>query len=320
MAELSKEHKEAFEHMHYEVVGRHSAVEICSWTKKSLLDEGVCYKQKFYGINCHRCCQMSPAAGWCDQKCIFCWRPHELNEGTRMDNDVDDPKEIVDGCIKAQRKKLSGFGGNEKVNRKKFEEAQEPMHFAISLTGEPTLYPRLPELIKELHSRGKTTFLVTNGQHPEMLEKLKEENALPTQLYVSVDAPNKELHKKVDVPLNPDAWERLNKTIELLPKLNCRKVFRITLIKGVNDCCIPEYARLIKKAGEGLMVEVKAYMFIGYSRKRMKKENMPRHEDIMNFASKLADELGWKIIDQSKPSRVALIMKEDSPNRVMRFK
>ena len=47
------------------------------------------------------------------------------------------------------------------------------LFFAISLTGEPTLYPKLPELIKEIHSRGKTSFLVTNGQHPEVLQKLK---------------------------------------------------------------------------------------------------------------------------------------------------
>ena len=76
------------------------------------------------------------------------------------------PKEIVDSCIKAQIRKLSGFGGNERVNLKKLKEAQEPQHFAISLSGEPTLYPHLSELIKELHKKDKTTFLVTNGQHP----------------------------------------------------------------------------------------------------------------------------------------------------------
>jgi len=318
MAELSEKHKQALENAHYEIVGRHSAVEICSWNKKSLLDEGVCYKQKFYGINSHRCCQMTPSAGWCDQKCIFCWRAQELNEGIQMNSDVDDPKEIVDGCIKAQKRKLSGFKGNEKTNMEKWKEAQEPMHFAISLTGEPTLYPKLVELIKEIHSREKTTFLVTNGQHPEVLLKLKQENALPTQLYVSLDAPNKELHKKIDVPINKDAWERLNKTLEVLKNLDCRKVIRITLIKGINDCCIPEYAKLIKKAGNA-MIEVKAYMFIGHSRKRMKEENMPFHEDVMEFSKKLADELGWKILDESKPSRVALLAKEDFPERVMHF-
>ena len=27
---------------------------------------------------------------------------------------------------------------------------KQPLHFAISLTGEPTMYPRLPELIDEI--------------------------------------------------------------------------------------------------------------------------------------------------------------------------
>ncbi|MBD3262968.1 4-demethylwyosine synthase TYW1 [Candidatus Woesearchaeota archaeon] len=319
MARLSEKHKQALENAHYEIVGRHSAVEICSWCKKSLLDEGVCYKQKFYGINCHRCCQMTPSAGWCDQNCVFCWRAQELNEGIRMDADVDAPKKIVDGCIKAQIRKLSGFKGNEKTNMEKWKQAQEPMHFAISLTGEPTLYPKLPKLIKEIHKREKTSFLVTNGQHPEMLLRLKHENALPTQLYISVDAPTRELHTKIDKSTNKNAWERLNKTLEILPELNCRKVIRITLIKDMNDCCVSEYAQLLEKAGDDVMVEVKAYMFIGYSRKRMEKENMPTHEEVMEFSKKLAQELGWNVIDEGVRSRVVLLAKKDFKSRIMKF-
>ena len=37
-------------------VGSHSSVKICRWTGKSLVDEGECYKAKFYGIDSHRCC------------------------------------------------------------------------------------------------------------------------------------------------------------------------------------------------------------------------------------------------------------------------
>lgn len=316
---------EILKRQHYELVGKHSAVEICSWTKKSLLDKGVCYKQKFYGIKSHRCCQMTPAAGYCDQKCVFCWRAHEYNLGTKMPAKIDSPSEIIDSCIAAQRKKLSGFGGNEKVNRKKFEEAQNPTQWAISLTGEPTLYPKLGELISELNSRGNTTFLVTNGQHPEVLMKLAKlgvrskelgvktpyskpqtPNSLPYQLYVSLDAPNEKLFKKVNVPLRKNAWKRLNKTLELLPKLNCRKVIRITLIKGLNDVSPEKYAKLILKAKPDF-VEVKAYMFLGYSRKRLKAENMPLHKDVRAFAEKLAKELKCKILDEDKRSRIVLL-------------
>ncbi len=322
MKSMDKKLKDSLENMHYEVVGAHTSVEICSWCKKSLLGQGVCYKQQFYGIRSHLCCQMSPATGYCNFKCRYCWRAHELNQGISMPSDVDSPKEIIDACIIAQRRKLSGFGGNADVDQKKFKQAQEPMHFAISLTGEPTLYKKLPELIKEIHSRGKTTFLVTNGSVPEMLKKLKKENALPTQLYVSIDTPRKEEHKKINIPLIKDSWEKIQETLKLLPELNCRKVLRITLMKGFNDSHIKDYADLIKKAAENdekTMVEIKAYMWVGASRKRMPKEAMPYHKDIQEFSKKLAKKLNWKIIDEHPRSRVCLLIKKDFKDRIMKF-
>ena len=70
-----------------------------------------------------------------------------------------------------------------------------PKHFAFSLSGEPTFYPRLPELIDELKKRNITSFLVTNGTNPEMLKKLIEHP--PTQLYLTLPAPDEETYKKV---------------------------------------------------------------------------------------------------------------------------
>jgi tRNA wybutosine-synthesizing protein 1 len=34
--------KKILKKQHYFIVGKHSAVQVCRWTKKSLLDEGVC--------------------------------------------------------------------------------------------------------------------------------------------------------------------------------------------------------------------------------------------------------------------------------------
>ena len=51
------------------------------------------------------------------------------------------------------------------------------------------MYPKLPELIKYLHSlkATKSTFLVTNGQEPDMIQRLQDEDALPTHhMYVKV--------------------------------------------------------------------------------------------------------------------------------------
>jgi len=41
---------------------------------------------------------------------------------------------------------------------KKWKEAQEPIQFAISLSGEPTLYSKIGELIEELRRRKKQVF------------------------------------------------------------------------------------------------------------------------------------------------------------------
>ena len=160
--------KKLLEKQQYGFVGSHSAVKICAWTKKSLLNQGTCYKQKFYGINSHRCCQITPSIGFCQYLCEICWRPVEHTIGTKLDFKVDDPKEIVKNSVKAQKTLLSGFGGNEKADKEKLKQAQNPIHYAISLSGEPTLYPKLSELIKELKKENKSTFVVTNGMLPSL--------------------------------------------------------------------------------------------------------------------------------------------------------
>jgi len=317
MVKISAKLRGLLEKQHYEVVGNHSAVEICSWTKKSLVDRGVCYKQKFYGINCHRCCQMTPSAGFCNQRCLFCWRAIEATQANKMIGKVDDPDFIIDGCIRAQKRKLSGFGGNKDLNKKKFKEAQEPMHFAISLSGEPTLYSKLPDLVKELHKRGKTTFIVTNGTNPAMLKRLIKEKAKPTQLYISLDAPNKDLYKRIDRPQIRGGWERLMKSLDLMKKFK-RTVVRITAIKGLNMIEPENYAQILKKY-KPLFVEVKAYMWLGWSRKRLQPTNMPTHLEIRKFSKEIAKHCGYKIIDEQKASRVCLLGNKDFKERKMKF-
>jgi tRNA wybutosine-synthesizing protein 1 len=287
----------------YRFVGehKHSAVKVCHWTKKSLLGTGFCYKQQFYGIQSHRCLQMTPSLPFCDHRCIFCWRNISVTRSSWL-GEVDEPGDILDGAIFAQRKLLSGFKGNPATNMKKWQEAQEPKHCAISLAGEPTLYPKINGLIEECGRRGMTSFLVTNGMHPEVLERITE----PTQLYISVVAPDQETYKTVCQPTARDGWERLNRSLELMPSFACRKVIRLTLVKGLNMKNVAGYAELIKKTGSDF-VEVKGYMWVGYSRARLRMENMPLHQEIRAFAEGLARETGYKLVDESEPSRVALL-------------
>ena len=52
-------------------------------------------------------------------------------------------------------------------------------------------------------------------------------------------------------------------------------------------------------------------MCIGFSRERgLRLDNMPKHEEIMEHALKLALEMGYKVKDEKKDSRVALISKK----------
>jgi tRNA wybutosine-synthesizing protein 1 len=316
---FSPEVIDEFSKKQYGIVGNHSAVQICGWTKKMLRGKGACYKQKFYGADCASCAQMSPVAAWCSQNCIFCWRPMEWMEFRPVEEkDIDSPKEIIEGTVAAKRKLVSGLGGAEDVDEKLFRRVLDsfPAHWAISLSGEPTLYPRLPELIKELKEKPevKTVFLVTNGQEPEMLLRLQKERALPTQLYVSVDAADKDTFAQVNVPVYPDGWERINRTLEILGKLPCRRVLRFTVIKGVNDLeeMLPLYGKTLGKS-KADFIEVKAYMHLGYSRKRLDAENMPSHEYIKELCGKLMEFLpGYKLEDEDEKSRIVLLKSNDS--------
>ena len=301
--------REKLENQQYRIVGRGAAVKICMWTKRSLLDQGVCYKESFYGIGSHRCCQMTPCMV-CPNSCLYCWRETNGFVGSRLSR-PDEPRDIVEGCIEQQRSLLNGFPGNPKVSMKKFAEAQNPGSFAISLSGEPTMYPALGELIRELNRRKIVSFLVTNGQFPERLESM---DPLPTQLYVSLDAATKETYRRVDRPMLKDYWERMMRTLELLPSMGTRRVLRITAVKGLNMKNPGEYAKLIKKAGPD-WIEVKGYMWVGSSRKRLKEENMPLHSEVLGFSEKIAEKTGLRIIDQREESRVALLGEKDSGKR-----
>jgi len=217
----------------------------------------------------------------------------------------DSPEEIVEESIRAQLAILSGYKGKPETNKRKFKEALTPRHAAISLTGEPTLYNHIGELIHAFHIRGFTTFLVSNGTLPSALAKLEEE---PTQLYISVCAPDEETYKRVCRPQTPKAWEKLNQTLELLPSFKCPTVIRITSVRGLNMKNIEGYARLVEKA-KPTYVEPKAYMHVGFSRLRLGYECMPTHQEIQEFAMQIAKETGYNIIDESQESRVVLLSK-----------
>jgi len=304
-----------FKKQKYQLINEHSAVKKCRWLHQSLTQNRYCYKQKFYGIQSHRCIQMTPSL-ICNMQCKFCWRIHP-NEDLKpplnfLIQKWSDPEEIVEECIKAQKRILSGYKDQVKkgkIDGKKYFEALNPKHAAISLDGEPTLYPKLSELIQEFHKKNFTTFLVTNGTKPEVLKNLSEE---PTQLYLSIYAPNKKVFMNLCKPVNINFWDKINESLELLSSFKCPTVIRLTLVKGENMEDLDGYAKLMEKASP-TYIEPKAYMFVGYSRLRLKFENMPSYEEVKAFSEKLAEKTSYNIIDESKESRVILLSKLKKP-------
>ncbi len=256
----------------------------------------MCYKHQFYGIESHRCVQMTPTLK-CNQRCLFCWRSfeHEYHGEIELS-----PEEIISRIPFLQKKALSGYKVSYRTPPGKFDEAINPNQVAISLSGEPTFYTELPRLISLLNENGNTTFLVSNGTMPERLKK-----CAPYQKYVSLVAPDRETYLKVARPLE-DYWDRVMESLSSLGiehEEGRRTAIRITLVKGINDHNPAEYAKIIDMSGASF-VEVKSYMHIGYSQKRLSEDHMPSFEEITGFTKKILPEINYHIKDSNSSSRV----------------
>jgi tRNA wybutosine-synthesizing protein 1 len=279
----------------YHLVGS-GAVKPCMWLNRSLRGKDQCYKHHFYGIASHRCVQMTPTLE-CNHLCLHCWRPID---DPVPGNEPMEPKELLDGILKGQSKFLSGYGGAKTTSLERLEEAREPRHVAISLMGEPTLYPYLKELIELIGRRKMTSFLVSNATHPEVLADLR-----PTQLYLSLNAPDEEIYRRVCQPAS-DFWPKILESLELLSEHRCRSVVRLTLARGLNMERPEDFARIIQ-AAEPDFVEVKAYMHLGRSRRRLERDAMPEHFEVQGYARNLGSALGYELEAEVPLSRVVLL-------------
>jgi len=256
----------------------------------------MCYKHQFYGIDSHRCIQMTPTLR-CNQRCLFCWRSFEHEP---PEEEECPPETILAGIHKYQKKALAGYNAvlDNTVTEKLWQEALDPKHVAVSLSGEPTLYSRLPELIDLFNSKGYTTFLVSNGTNPDMLR-----NCNPFQMYVSLDAPDRETYMTVCRP-HGDYWDRVNESLTLLGTR--RSAVRVTMVKGLNDFAPERYAAILQDSG-ARFVEIKGYMYLGYSRNRLARANMPEHAEVRSFAEKIAAACDYRFKDENELSRVVVL-------------
>ncbi|CAD7947092.1 unnamed protein product [Amoebophrya sp. A25] len=200
-------------------------------------------------------------------------------------------------------------------------------HCALSLVGEPVLYPRLPELLERMYAKRISTFLVTNGQFPDSLAAVPERYC--TQLYCSVDAGTEEKLRDVGRPLFSDAFTRMQKSLEILREKRCRTVLRLTyllprgrergsganklgktsasaslslsselsedhaqeLSDAVSDAA-DEYASVLQIA-EADFIEVKGATYAPevFSKTGLTQAHVPTHSDVIEFASAIQKRL-----------------------------
>ncbi|MFX1574681.1 MAG: radical SAM protein [Promethearchaeota archaeon] len=188
-------------------------------------------------------------------------------------------------------------------------EALYPNHAAISLDGEPLLYPKISELIQEFRKRNMTTFIVSNGTLPE---KIKNLDPLPSQLYITLPAPNEQLYKTICRPMIKNGWNRIKESLESLNTLSCRTVVRLTGLKNLNlnDQYIQDYIEIIKKANpnffeiKGFTLQAKALQI----KERLKSDKslqyyFPDYEFLEDFALKFEKISGFPLIYKNKASR-----------------
>ena len=309
---MPKELKSKLEKQGYHILGKRGAYKACQWQKKSLLYGDVCYKEKFYGISSHRCVQMAPVVDKCTQSCQFCWRVTPDDVGVSWDqinlsrSDVIPVGELMEAILMANLRSLGGYNPDAGANvaMKKYLEAREPKHVALSLAGEPTLHPFISDLIDEIHSRNMTTFLVTNGTRPKVIQQMSE----PTQLYVTLAAPNEEIYKSLCRPGIMNGWNNILESQEILQSLSCRTVNRLTMVAEQNMYDPRAYSNLIIR-GEPDFVEIKGYMYLGSSRGRLGSANAPSHREIRAFSKNLVDLTGYYLADEQTESRVVLLSK-----------
>lgn len=271
----------------YSIVGSHSGVKICRWTKSALRGRGSCYKFSLYGINSHQCMETTPSLS-CSNKCVFCWRHGTNPVGTTWRWVVDPPDMIFEGVKENHYKKIKMMRGMPGVRAERYSEALRIRHCALSLVGEPIFYPHINEFLALLHGERISSFLVCNAQHPDQLAALKA----VTQLYVSIDASNRESLRKIDRPLHRDFWERFQKCLDILreKRFRHRTVYRLTLVKGFNVEDEAEgYAQLVER-GLPCFVEVKGVTYCGTSTSSnagLSMSNVPFYWEVCDFARAL---------------------------------
>jgi tRNA wybutosine-synthesizing protein 1 len=215
-----------------------------------------------------------------------CWRHGKNPVAREWKWQMDQPEFLIEQSIIKHQNMIRECKGVPGVIPERLVEAMTVRHCALSLVGEPIIYPQINRFVDLLHERKISSFMVTNAQFPKELEMLKP----VTQVYLSIDAATRESLKAVDRPVHPDFWERFLASIDVLRNKKQRTVFRLTLVKEWNMNEMRDYAQLIER-GMPEFIEVKGVTYCGNNKtSSLTIKNTPYHEEVCAFVQQLADE------------------------------
>ena len=241
-------------------------------------DGGGCYKHTFYNISSFQCMEMTPSLA-CANKCVFCWRHHTNPVARSFTWNHDSAEFLVDAGLAAHRGMIKQMKGVPGVQEDRLTEAMSVKHCALSLVGEPIIYPEISNFVGILHKKHISSFMVTNAQFPDQIRDL----APVTQLYVSIDAGSKEALKRIDRPIFEDFWERYLACVREIRLKRQRTVFRLTLVNFYNVQDMQGYAQLVRM-GCPDFIEVKGVTFCGaHASSDLTMKNVPFHEEVVKF-------------------------------------
>ena len=103
---------------------------------------------------------------------------------------------------------------------------------AVCITGgEPTLFPDLPELIKEIRELGLLVKLDTNGSNPDMLQSLIDQKLLD---YVAMDLKNSPSKYPLTIGHSLDL-DKIYTSVDLLKQNMVDYEFRTTVVKELHN-------------------------------------------------------------------------------------
>lgn len=292
----------------YQLIGTHSGVKLCRWTKSMLRGRGGCYKHTFYNISSYQCMEMTPSLA-CANKCVFCWRHHTNPVAKSFIWKHDEPEFLVDNALAGHRGMIKQMKGVPGVQPDRYTEAMNVKHCALSLVGEPIMYPEINRFVGLLHEKHISTFMVTNAQFPDRIQQLSP----VTQLYVSIDAATKEELRKIDRPIFDDFWERMLDCVREIGLKHQRTVFRLTLVNEYNVTSLPEWAQLVHM-GKPDFIEVKGVTFCGANdASDLTMRNVPFHHEVVKFCEALIEAIGggeYEIACEHEHSCCMLIAKK----------